>query len=141
MLAYYNKEIDAFNLNMKALVNFHMNEGMMLDWFRSLFPVPRSDSKRSNSILENNTATFLNLLESGKGTDIPSLRGSGWHCLNALTEYVNHNRSTRIKGDRDKSEVKFESVVFGDGNNLMQVGMKKLLVLAKTEPSAPIRVN
>lgn len=141
MLAYYNDEIVTFNANMRSLVNFHMTEGMMLDWFRSLFPVPRKDSKRSNSILENNTATFLNLLESGRGTDTPGLRGSGWHCLNALTEYVNHERPTRVKGTRGKDEVKFESVVFGDGNNLMQRGMKNLLELAKTEPTAPIMVR
>jgi phage/plasmid-like protein (TIGR03299 family) len=141
MLAYYNREMDRFDQNMKALVNLRLNDTQMVEWFRGLFPVPKTDSKRSNSILENNTATFINLLEGGRGVDqLNGGRGTGWHALNALTEYVNHERTTRVKSDRDADEVRFESINFGAGNDLMQKGVSGLLEIAKTEPSAPIRV-
>jgi hypothetical protein len=93
MLKYYNREIAQFDSHMRMLVNLKMTENRMVEWFMNLFPIPKADSKRSNSILENNTATFINLLRDGRGTDVPGLRGTGWHCLNALTEFVNHERT------------------------------------------------
>ena len=140
MLSYYNKEMDQFNANMRALVDLRLTEGQMIEWFTNLFPVPKKDSKRSNSILENNIDTFQRLIGSGRGVDrLGGGRGTGWHCLNALTEFVNHERTTRVKKGRDKDEVKFESVVFGDGNTLMQKGVTALLTYVN-EPTSPIRV-
>lgn len=131
MIQYYGKEQKQFDGRMKALVKFRMPEAAMIGWFRSLFPKPREGSKRGNTILENNTETFMELLSNGQGIDVPGLRGTGYHALNALTEYVNHHRATRVKDNRNATEVKWESTLFGSGNQLMQKGFGKLIEMTK----------
>jgi len=135
MLSYYNQELSAFSQQMKMLAGHRMTVKAQVDWFGSLFPTPAVDSKRSNTMLENNTSTFMQLVEDGRGAQHTGVQGNGWGAINALSEYVNHERSTRIKNGRDAEEVKFESVTFGAGNTLMQSGLSKLITLAKHEPS------
>lgn len=137
MIQFFGKEQRMFDDKMKMLVRHTMSELAMVEWFRSLFPRPnlKTQSKRAASILENNTAQFISLLNDGEGVEVPGLRGTAYHALNALTEYVNHHRSTRVKADRDANEVKWESTVFGSGNTLMQKGFKGLIEMVKSEPN------
>ena len=135
MVGFYGKEQADFNIKMRALVKYPMSERTMVNWFTSLLPVPTKGSKRGNSIYENTRAKFVELLQSGQGVDIPGLRGSAYHALNALTEFVNHHRPTRVKAERDAGEVKWESTLFGSGNQLMQKGFSKIVDMALHEPS------
>lgn len=142
MLSYYDREIKSFDHNMKALVNFKMNDDLLQTFVHRMFPEPKGkETKRSNSLRTGKISTLINLLYSGKGVDVPGLKGTGWHAFNALTEYVNHERSTRVKDGRDVAEVRFEAVNFGSGNDLMQRGMGTLIEMAQTEPGAPYMVR
>ena len=135
MIAYYYKEQIRFDQWMKSLVKYPMSERVMIAWFTDLFPNPKGDSKRGSTILDNNVETFTRLLSEGAGVNVPGLKGTGYHALNALTEYVNHHRSTRVKNGRKENEVKWESTLFGSGNALMQKGFGRLIEMVKTEPS------
>jgi len=130
MLAYYNRELTKFQDALRVLTRFRHPEKQALEWFTGLLPAPQKDSKRSASIHENTVETFIELLHDGQGANHPGVRGTGWGSLNALTEWVNHHRSTRVRGDRDPEEVKFTSVTMGSGDQLMQKGLKSLLKIA-----------
>lgn len=131
MLTYYDREIKSFDASMKQLVDLRMNEQMTKHFIHGMYPDPaKKESDRSRSIRENQMATLINLLDDGKGTDIPGLKGTGWHAFNALTEFVNHERTTRVKEGRDVAEVRFEAVNFGSGNDIMQRGMSLLLEMS-----------
>jgi len=41
-----------------------------------------------------------------------------WDAFNAVTEYVDHGRATRVADGRDGAEVRFESVLMGSGDAL-----------------------
>ena len=135
MVGFYGKEQATFNDKMKALVKYPMTERAMVDWFTGLLPKPIKGSKRSNSIHENTRSKFVELLNSGMGVEVPGVRGTGYHALNALTEFVNHHRSTRVKAERDPAEVKWESTLFGSGNQFMQKGFNKIVDMVLHEPS------
>ena len=135
MVGFYSKEQKNFNEKMKSLVKYPMTERAMVDWFTSLLPAAKEGSKRSESILENTRSKYVELLNSGLGVDVPGLRGTGYHALNALTEFVNHHRTTRVKDNRDPVEVKWESTLFGSGNQLMQKGFGKIIDMVATESS------
>ena len=132
MISYFSQEASNFDEKMKALTHYPMKERDQLDFFKRLFPAPLKSSKRAKSILQNNTVTFQRLLHSGAGVDVPGVKGTAYHTLNALTEFVNHFRATRVKNGRDEGEVKFESTVFGSGNRLMQNGFNRLIDLTKS---------
>jgi phage/plasmid-like protein (TIGR03299 family) len=61
----------------------------------------------------------MGLVESGKGTDIPGVRGTAYGFLNAVTEYVDHHMEVR-GGKRDVREAKFESALLGVGAKIKQ---------------------
>lgn len=62
-----------------------------------------------------NQAKELNrLFSSGVG----NLGKTRWDAFNAVTEYVDHGRSSRVTEGRDGAEVRFESVLMGSGDAL-----------------------
>lgn len=66
-------------------------------------------STRSDNILEEVTE----LSYTGKGTDLPNVRGTAWGAYNAVTEYLDHYSTNRVHEGRNASDVKFESIYFG----------------------------
>jgi len=135
MLSYYDKEIKGFNDNMKQLVDFRMDADATNHFVNAMYPVPvKAESKRSESIRTNQISSLIDLLYTGKGVDVPGLKGTGWHAFNALTEFVNHKRTTRVKEGRDEAEVRFEAINFGSGNDLMQRGLGILLNMSTSQP-------
>ena len=135
MLTYYDKEINNFNDNMKQLVDFRMDSDATNHFVNAMYPVPtKTESKRSESIRVNQIASLIDLLFRGRGVDQPGVKGTGWHAFNALTEFVNHERTTRVKDGRDEAEVRFEAINFGSGNELMQRGLGILLEMSTSQP-------
>lgn len=135
MISYFGAEQKVFDTKMKALANYNLSERDAVTWFQGLFGKRKKNSKRSDSLLRNRTEDFVHLLTAGRGTDLAGVRGTAYGALNALTEWVNHSRSTRVRGDRDEAEVKWEATIFGSGQNLMQKGFNSLVEMVKTEPS------
>jgi phage/plasmid-like protein (TIGR03299 family) len=132
MLSYYDKEIASFNSNMKQLVDFRMNTSATKRFVNTLYPVAKKETKRSESIRTNQISNLIDLLHTGRGVnEVAGLKGTGWHAFNALSEFVNHERTTRVKEGRDESEVRFEAINFGSGNDLMQRGLGILLEMSK----------
>lgn len=144
MLGHYNQEIEGFQSNMARLISAPMSKDSAVGFFRGLLPTVKEESKRSTTINDNAVATFSELLRAGKGSDWPGVRGTAYGCLQALTEYCNFYKPTRVFEGRDGDEVRFESLTFGASGDLMQSGMSGLIDYAVERekiPRAPIMVN
>ena len=63
---------------------------------------------------------MLRLFEQGIGHDMPEIRHTTWTALNAVTEYVDHYRSTRGKSATDRASNRLESAWFGSGARLKE---------------------
>lgn len=124
ILKYYEKEIENFDKKMEGLANKRMTSKDAIEWFKSLFPEPKSTVAERK--LENQVITFLDCLENGRGTQIQGVKGTSYAAYMALAEYINHFRSVRVHNGRDEDEVRFQSIHFGTGNNLAQKGLNKL---------------
>jgi phage/plasmid-like protein (TIGR03299 family) len=124
MLKYYHNEIASFDDKMNYLVGHRMSDAEAVEWFKSLLPAPKT--RRAETRVENQAATFIDLLHHGRGSEIVGVRGTSYGAFQALTEFINHERSTRVTAGRDEDEVRFEAVHFGSGNTLTQKGLKTL---------------
>ena len=62
-----------------------------------------------------NQARELNRLFAGGTGNLGKTR---WDAFNAVTEYVDHSRSSRVSEGRSEGEVRFESVLMGSGDAL-----------------------
>jgi phage/plasmid-like protein (TIGR03299 family) len=57
----------------------------------TMFPVKGEKNTRAENVQKDIYA----LIDGGKGTNIPGVRGTRWGLLNAVTEYTNHHKTYR----------------------------------------------
>lgn len=63
----------------------------------SLFDVDRKEEVSTRQ--ENILVEVRKLHESGRGTEIAGVRGTAWGVYNAVTEYIDYERSTKGDGE------------------------------------------
>jgi phage/plasmid-like protein (TIGR03299 family) len=66
------------------------------------------------------------LIYCGIGNDMPGVEGTCYSLLNAFTEYGTHEAIVRPHKGRDENEVRFESSMFGPGNEMKVRAFKAL---------------
>lgn len=76
------------------------------EYFRLVYPdPPEGESTRSRNVRQE----MFRLFEEGIGHDLRAIHHSTWAALNAVTEYVDHQRSTRGKTPAERSNNRLES--------------------------------
>lgn len=116
---------DEFMYRMRALAERKVQWPEAMSFFMSVMcdtqvddPVP--DVIRNKRALEK----IQNLYEGkGRGSDLESARGTAWGLLNAVTEYVDHERRAR------SSEYRVDSAWFGQGAQIKQRALNSALRL------------
>jgi len=63
-------------------------------------------STRASNIMD----TIYGLVETGKGTDLPGVRGTAWGAYNAVTEYLDHHKRYH-SDDTALESINFSSVI------------------------------
>lgn len=99
------------------LASYYPSSYELQDYFRAVYPdMDGVESTRSKNV----RAEMMRLFEHGMGHDIPAIRHTAWAALNAVTEFVDHHRSTRGKSGIEKASCRLESAWFGSGARLKQ---------------------
>lgn len=102
--------------------------GAFLD---AMFPV-KEDAKRVGAN-ETSRERILQLMETGRGTDIPGVRGTLWGLLNSFTEWSQYDRT--VNGLKDATDgarnaKRWEKNTLGSGGTDMQKAMDTVLAMA-----------
>ena len=93
-------------------------------YFRTLVPDPvDGDPSRAVATREN----LVRLFETGKGNDIPSVRGTLWAALNAVVEFADFERPTRTMDGEGQRASRWKSAQFGSGSILKVRAWSKAL--------------
>jgi phage/plasmid-like protein (TIGR03299 family) len=87
-------------------------------------------TKHAITARKNKIDRVLELVETGAGTDISGVRGSLWGIYNAITEYVDHERTLKTGKNRAPLEQKFENAFFGTGATFKADALDLLLEAA-----------
>jgi hypothetical protein len=128
ILKYYEKEIQDFDNKMNGLVNKRMNLVEAVDWFKGLFPKPKS--KIGEKKLDTQVSKFITCWNANI---VPGVKRTSYCAFQALGEYVNHHKTVNVHNDRDEDEVRFQSIHFGSSNQMVQKGLDTLI-----EDSSPM---
>lgn len=97
------------------------------EFFRQVYPdLPDGGSTRIKNVRQE----MLRLFEQGIGHDMPEIRHTTWTALNAVTEYVDHYRSTRGKSMAERASNRLESAWFGSGARLKERAWNLALQMA-----------
>lgn len=78
-----------------------------------IFPSP--EGEKASTRLQNIRDAVMTRIETGKGVEIPGVRGTAWAAFNGVTEYLDHFRT--MKGADDDPAAarsrRMESILFG----------------------------
>lgn len=104
----------------KALAARQVQTAEILRYLEAVVPNPVDPQMaRAKQNRERERDEILTLLESGKGTEIPGVKGTLWGAYNAVTEWVDHSAQPKLTGDR-----RLENTFFGKGAELKAGALK-----------------
>ncbi len=117
VLGLANRFYDDTEEQINRLANHYPSLRQLEQYFLHVYPdSPEGESSRTTNVRQE----MLRLFEEGIGHDMPAIRHTTWTALNAVTEYVDHYRSTRGKTSSDKASNRLESAWFGSGARLKE---------------------
>jgi len=107
-----------------------------------LFPKPKDEVQVSGASItkrENLLADVLALYESNDKDTFPTIRGTAYNLLNAVTEYTDHFRNARITESRmdagySQAQARAENAVTGTGDRLKSQALEVLLEVSSGLP-------
>ena len=109
---YFYRNLDR---RINRLAWHYPTRGQLETYFSMLYPDnPESKNQRSANIRKE----LFHLFEHGRGQNIPETKLTTWAAFNAVTEFVDHHRSTRGRTDQEKASRRLESAWFGSGAKL-----------------------
>lgn len=119
----------------ETLAGITIGTGTAADFIRDMFPEATDDgedlTKRQDTERDRKVTILRESWKVERSTMEPSLIGSGWHMLNAVTRAVDHGGLERRKGsDRARDENTFLSITEGSGAVLKSKAESLLLQLA-----------
>lgn len=123
-LKYY----DTFEQEVQTLASKQIGRAGLRQYFETL--VPDNEKADSNTRTQNIRGRMEYLFEYGKGQQIPGVRGSLWAAYNAVTEYVDHDRTTRGATQQERASNRLESIWLGSGARMKEEAFELALTTA-----------
>ena len=117
-LQLFGGRLDEFKDRAEAMANHDMASAVKLEgYFQGLYPLEGTDrqNKRNRRIINQLRDNFEN-----ERNTIHGIRGSLWAAFNSVTEYVDHQRSTRGQDESERRDNRVASIFFGSGNEVKQ---------------------
>jgi phage/plasmid-like protein (TIGR03299 family) len=127
VLGLANRFYDELQPKIDHLANCLPTRDQLQQFFSTLYPDPIDGN---NTRAENVRAELFRLFDQGIGQNIPGVRHSAWAALHAVTEYVDHRRTTRGRSELDRTSKRLQSLWFGSGARLKQQAWDLALAMA-----------
>lgn len=126
---------------MAHLASFEMKDDVTTNFIENvIFPMPPAKVLNEKGEMEatqlaltaraNKIAKVNELLQSGKGTEIDGVKGTGYGVWQALTEWADHEKALKVTKGRDRKEVSFENAFWGTGSTFKADCLNQLLAIA-----------
>ncbi len=108
---------DDVELRINRLASHYPSLRQLEEYFKLVYPdSPDGESTRTKNVRQE----LHRLFEEGIGHKMPAIRHTTWTALNAVTEYVDHYRSTRGKTAMERASNRLDSAWFGSGARLKE---------------------
>jgi phage/plasmid-like protein (TIGR03299 family) len=116
VLGFAHRFYDDAAARIDRMASHYPSQEQLKYFFEALYPNP--EEERNNTRAKNVREELHQLFETGIGHDDPAIKGTTWTALNAVTEYIDHHRSSRGKDDTTKVSQRLNSIWFGSGANI-----------------------
>jgi phage/plasmid-like protein (TIGR03299 family) len=118
VLGFAHRFFDDAQAKIDMLASHYPTPVQLKHYFESLYPYP--EEAKNNSRAKNVREELHRLFEAGIGHDDPTIKGTSWTALNAVTEYVDHIRSVRGTDNPSRASRRLDSIWWGSGARLKQ---------------------
>ncbi len=136
-LQLVSKWFDQFDEQANFLASKQVS-GMQAEKFLDMIGEPRIVVRGDKEKVNPRRGEILNLFQSGKGNSMKGVKGTYWALVNGVSEWTDHHRTTRVVGvdpkkktNRDVTEARWTSQMFGDGSRVKIRSWDAALELAK----------
>lgn len=109
-LSIINEQISEYQEQSNYLASIKLNPGQFKTYIESLFPDNKEAKNNTRTINMRNMIT-LNFEDN----EFAETDGTAWAAFNAVTRFVDHQRSTKGSDDTDRRNNRMESVLFTTG--------------------------
>jgi hypothetical protein len=116
-----NERFQATGEQYRRLVRKSINQADVRQYVYRVLDI--KDESKASTRIRNIAQAMIDLAETGKGNDLPSVRGSLWASFNGITQYLAYNRG-------NSKESRLDSLWFGDSANLNQKALDVALSMA-----------
>lgn len=114
-----NKYYDQFERLANELARKAFSDAQMVELAEQLLPAKLDEETGEEKELTAQTAknreTIVELFTTGAGHKENGLVGTAWGAINAVAEYVDHARATRVTGDMSTNTARSTAAWFGSG--------------------------
>lgn len=116
-----NAEFEATAEQYRLLVNKHINQNDMKKYVKKVFGFDENDdiSTRQKNIFER----VYELMETGKGNNLPSVRGTYWSAYNGVSEYLSYENGRN-------ADNRLNSLWFGQNSNMNKLALASAVEMA-----------
>ena len=116
---------DEFMTRMRALAERKVKPQEAMSYFRKVVCDVDDEGTLSTALPNERALKRVHTLfeGQGRGSDLVAAKGTAWGMLNAVTEFVDHERRARTTGHR------MDSAWFGQGANLKQKALDQALLM------------
>lgn len=129
------QDINRLGEKLNVLATRRMTRDSMVSILDKLFPVPAegvSETRRNNTL-----AAVLGLFESNDNNAFPQIRGTAYNLLNAVTEYVDHERTVRITDSKQgmtQQQARAQEAIFGTGERFKNDALTAVMEMTADNP-------
>jgi phage/plasmid-like protein (TIGR03299 family) len=123
-----NEEFEATAQQYKFLASKSINQADIQKYVKTVFKLDdeKDISTRQGNILDK----IMNLAETGRGNDLPGVKGTYWSAYNAITEYLTWDYAKPQKGEDDHRDNRLDALWFGKHAELNHHALKVAVELA-----------
>jgi phage/plasmid-like protein (TIGR03299 family) len=116
-----NQEFEATAEQYRALARKTVNQNDMVKYVKTVLGVKEGEeiSTRTKNIIEE----ILGYAESGKGQDIPGVRGTYWSLVQGISEWVSYSRG-------HNQDSRLNNLFYGKGAELNKLALETALAMA-----------
>lgn len=118
-----NQEFEATCDEYRFLASRSINSEDLKKYVRIVFKQNDKDEDNISTRSANIMASVENLFESGKGNDLPGVKGTWWAAYNAVTEYLNYEKGRNVQN-------RLDSLWFGQNGNQSRDALAQAVALA-----------
>ena len=117
---------DQFERITKQLVDVKMNVEKAEGYFNKLLFQDKKDDDISANML-NKRDRLVYLFENGKGNNLPGVKHTAWSAYNAVTEFVDYEKT--VRGVSTDPSRRLKDIWFGNGAQLKQKAYNEIVEL------------